>query len=61
VSMKIHVSYTEDEEATEFQTLLKPISHRFKVKKSTGTSPYKHLYFTPRKRSTSPTKYKNNT
>ncbi len=49
MSMKIHVSYTEDEEATEFQTLLKPISHRFKVKKSTGTYPYKHLYFTPRK------------
>lgn len=49
MSMKIHVSYTEDGEAQEVETLLKPISHRFKVKKSTGTYPYKHLYFTPRK------------
>lgn len=59
MSMKIHVSYTEDEEATEFQTLLKPISHRFKVKKNTGTYPYKHLYFIPRKPLKS-TKYENN-
>ena len=45
--MKIHVSYIEDHEADELLALLKPILGRFKVKKSTGTPPYKHLHFNP--------------
>lgn len=49
MSMKIKVSYTDDHEAASIVTLLAPIIDRFKVKKSTGTPPYKHLYFTPRK------------
>lgn len=44
--MKIHVSYIEDHEAAEILALLKPILGRFKVKKSAGTPPYKHVYFT---------------
>lgn len=47
MSLKIRVSYTEDGEAALILKLLKPILGRFKVKKSTGTPPYKHLYFTP--------------
>ena len=46
--MKIHISYIEDHEAAEILALLKPILSRFKVKKSAGTPPYKHLYFTPK-------------
>ena len=49
MSMKIKVSYTEDAEASSIIALLKPIIDRFKVKKSAGTPPYKHLYFTPKK------------
>ncbi len=48
MSVKIKVSYTEDAEADSILTLLKPIMNLFKVKKSAGTPPYKHLYFTPR-------------
>lgn len=50
MSMKIKVSYTDDLEAASIVTLLEPIIDRFKVKKSAGTPPYKHLYFTPKKR-----------
>jgi len=48
--MKIKVSYTQEEEvqAGAVLELLKPILGRFKIKKSTGTPPYNHLYFTPR-------------
>lgn len=46
MSLKIKVSYTEDGEAAMILKLLKPILGRFKVKKSTGTPPYNHLYFT---------------
>lgn len=49
MSMKIKVSYTDDQEADTVLTLLEPIKARFKVKKSTGTPPYKHIFFTPRK------------
>ena len=49
MSMKIKVSYSEDHEANMVLSLLKPILPLFKVKKSTGTPPFKHLYFTPRK------------
>lgn len=46
MSVKIRVSYTEESEADSVLQLLKPILDRFKVRKSTGTPPYKHLYFT---------------
>lgn len=46
--MKIKVSYTDDAEAASVMTLLKPLLDRFKVKKSDGTPPYKHIYFTPK-------------
>lgn len=49
MSLKIKVSYSEDHEANLVLSLLKPILPLFKVKKSTGTPPFKHLYFTPRK------------
>lgn len=49
MSMKIKVSYSEDHEANMVLSLLKPILPLFKVKKSTGTHPYKCLYFMPRK------------
>ena len=48
MSMKIKVSYTDDAEADSVLLLLKPIIDRFKVKKSAGTHPFKHLYFTPK-------------
>lgn len=49
--IKVNVSYTPDEEAkiTRLEALLKSLLPRHKVKKSTGTPPYNHLYFTPRK------------
>jgi hypothetical protein len=48
MSVKIRVSYTEESEADSVLQLLKPILGRFKVNKSKGTPPYKHLYFTPK-------------
>lgn len=48
MAIKISISYTDPAEAAKVQELLQPIAHLFKVKKSTGTGPYKHLYFTPR-------------
>lgn len=51
--VKVKISYTPDEEAkiTRLETLLKSLLPRHKVKKSTGTPPYNHLYlyFTPTK------------
>ena len=60
--VKVNISYTPDEEAkiTRLETLMKSLLPRHKVKKSTGTPPYKHLYFTPTK-AQNPTKYKGNT
>lgn len=60
--IKINVSYTPDEEAKipRIEALLKSILPCHKVKKSIGTPPYNHLYFTPTK-SPNPTKYKGNT
>ena len=51
MSVKINVSYTPDEEARipQLEALLKSVLPRHKVKKSTGTPPYNHLYFTPTK------------
>lgn len=46
MSIKIKVSYTEDAEEAAIMTLLKPVISLFKVKKSEGKPPFKHLYFT---------------
>ena len=46
--MKIKVSYGREEEAEAILALLRPILDRFKVKKSDGTPPYKHLFFNPK-------------
>ena len=48
MSIKVKVSFTSDAERTYILTLLTPLLDRFKVKESTGTPPYKHLYFTPK-------------
>lgn len=48
MSIKIKVSYTEEPEAQTILELLRPVIGMFRVKKSVGTPPYKHLYFTPR-------------
>lgn len=48
MSMKIKVSYTNDAEASFVLALLRPLLDFFKVKKSEGKPPYKHLYFTPK-------------
>lgn len=49
--IKIKISYTPDEEAKipRIEALLKSILPRHKVKKSTSTPPYNHLYFIPMK------------
>lgn len=49
--VKVKISYTPDEEAkiTRLEALLKAVLPHHKVKKSTGTPPYNHLYFTPTK------------
>lgn len=49
MSMKIKVSYTDEEEAAAFLSLLRPVIDLFKVKKSEGTPPYKHMYFIHKK------------
>nr|DAJ43283.1 MAG TPA: hypothetical protein [Caudoviricetes sp.] len=48
MSVKIHVSYTTDDEAQQIMTLLKPILSLFKIKCNTSSEPYKHLYFMPK-------------
>lgn len=60
--VKVKISYTPDEEAkiTRLETLMKSLLPCHKVKKSAGTPPYNHLYFTPTK-AQNPTKYKGNT
>lgn len=50
MSVKIKVSYTEEAEADAVMLIFKPLLNRFKVKKSEGKPPYKHLYITPKKR-----------
>lgn len=49
MSMKIKISYTDDEEERMILSLLKPLSGRYKVKKTTGTPPFKRIYFIPTK------------
>jgi len=46
--VKIKVSYEREEEAEAILALLRPILGRFKIKKSEGTPPYKHLFFNPK-------------
>ena len=48
MSIKIKVSFTNDTERAYILTLFTPLLDRFKVKESNGTSPYRHLYFTPK-------------
>lgn len=48
MSIKIHVSYETEAEREAILTVLQPIAHFFRVKKSEGKPPYKHLYFTPK-------------
>lgn len=50
MSLKIKVSYEREQEVEEVLKLLDPIVHLFKVKRSEGTSRYKHLYLVPRKK-----------
>lgn len=49
MSIKIKISYEDEQEARLIMGLLKPIIPRFKVKKSEGKAPYKHIFFTPTK------------
>lgn len=49
MSMKIKVSYTDEAEAAAVMSMLYPVIDCFKVKKSEGKPPYKHLYFIPKK------------
>lgn len=48
MSVKIHVSYETEAEEKAVLSVLQPIIDRFKVKKSTGKTPYKHMYFIPK-------------
>lgn len=50
MSMKIKISYTDPVEEQAVMNLLKPLLNWFKVKKSDGTPPYKHVYLTPMKK-----------
>ena len=49
--VKIHISYTPDDEslAVKLEAVIKGLLPRHKVKKTAGTPPYNHLYFTPTK------------
>lgn len=55
--VKIHISYTPDDEATVAQAVayLKGILPALKVKKKQGKAPYNSVYFIP-KNSEKPTK-----
>ena len=46
--IRINISYTEDAEAALILKLLQPLLSRFRVKKSAGTAPYKHIYIMPK-------------
>lgn len=48
MSVKIKISYEREEEAQAILSLLRPLDGLFKVKKSTGRPPYKHIFFTPK-------------
>lgn len=53
MSLKIHISYTpEDEAAAErIAAQIRDVIPRHKLKKSTASPPYKHIYITTWKRS----------
>lgn len=48
MSLRIKVSFTEDNEAETVLNLLKPIMGRFRVKKKSTDSEYKILYLMPK-------------
>ncbi|MGN0764224.1 MAG: hypothetical protein ACI4MK_12580 [Aristaeellaceae bacterium] len=48
MSVKIKISYEREEEAEAVLSLLRPLEGLFKVKKSEGRPPYKHIFFTPK-------------
>lgn len=48
MSVKVKISYTDEREISAIVPQLKALLPRHKLKKSTGTPPYKHLYFTPK-------------
>lgn len=50
MSIKIKVSYQEEQEASLIMGLLKPIIPLFKVKKSEG-KPYTHIYMMQKRES----------
>ena len=47
--IKISISYEDETEVKPVLELLKPITGSFRIKKSKGKAPYKHIYFTPKK------------
>ena len=49
MAVKIKISYEQEEEAQAVLNLLRPVLPFFKVKKSEGSPPYKHIYFMPKK------------
>lgn len=48
MSVKIKASYTEEAEEAALMALFRPVMSLFKVKKSEGKPPFKHLYFISR-------------
>jgi hypothetical protein len=48
MAVKIKISYEQEEEAQAVMNLLRPVLPFFKVKKSEGSPPYKHIYFMPK-------------
>ena len=44
--LKVKVSYTDEAEERAVLELFRPVMDLFKMKKSEGKPPYKHLYFT---------------
>lgn len=49
MSVRIHISYTRDEEAALLMDLLKPVAHEYKVRKAVSGQ-RKHVYYIPRAR-----------
>ena len=50
MSLKIKISYEQEQEVSMVMRLLQPIVPLFKVKKSDGSASYKHLYLIPRQK-----------
>lgn len=47
--IKINISYQDESELTPILALLQPVMSSYKVKKSKGETPYKHIYIIPKK------------